>query len=153
MMNSIKIGIAGLGNVGEEVAYQVINGFRVQENLFNIELIAVSARSKNKKRKVNINNIDFYDDPIQMISNPNIDLIVEFIGGDEGVAKDLCFMSLQNKKGLITANKALIAKYGKELAVLAEKNEYFAFLNIRSLNFTTNKMMHSMIKWTKFRKL
>ena len=53
MMNSIKIGIAGLGNVGEEVAYQIINGFRVQENLFNIELIAVSARSKNKKRKVN----------------------------------------------------------------------------------------------------
>ena len=125
MMNSIKIGIAGLGNVGEEVAYQVINGFRVQENLFNIELIAVSARSKNKKRKVNINNIDFYDDPIQMISNPNIDLIVELIGGDEGVAKDLCFMSLQNKKGLITANKALIAKYGKELAVLAEKNDLF----------------------------
>jgi homoserine dehydrogenase len=66
-MNSIKIGIAGLGNVGEEVAYQIINGLRVQENLFNIELIAVSARSKNKKRKVNINNIDFYDDPIQMI--------------------------------------------------------------------------------------
>ena len=51
-MNSIKIGIAGLGNVGEEVAYQIINGFRVQQNLFNIELIAVSARSKNKKRKV-----------------------------------------------------------------------------------------------------
>ena len=49
MMNSIKIGIAGLGNVGEEVAYQVINGFRVQENLFNIELIAVSARSKLRK--------------------------------------------------------------------------------------------------------
>ena len=49
IMNSIKIGIAGLGNVGEEVACQIINGLRVQENLFNIELIAVSARSKLRK--------------------------------------------------------------------------------------------------------
>ena len=49
-MKPIKIGIAGLGNVGEEVAYQLIKGFRVQKNLFQIELVAVSARSKNKKR-------------------------------------------------------------------------------------------------------
>ena len=49
-MKPIKIGIAGLGNVGEEVAYQLIKGFRVQKNLFQIELVAVSARSKSKKR-------------------------------------------------------------------------------------------------------
>ena len=49
-MKPIKIGIAGLGNVGEEVAYQLIKGFRVQKNLFQIELVAVSASSKNKKR-------------------------------------------------------------------------------------------------------
>ena len=58
-MKPIKIGIAGLGNVGEEVAYQLIKGFRVQKKLFKIELVAVSARSKNKKRKVNINNLKF----------------------------------------------------------------------------------------------
>ena len=56
-MKPIKIGIAGLGNVGEEVAYQLIKGFRVQKNLFQIELVAVSARSKNKKRKVDLNNL------------------------------------------------------------------------------------------------
>ena len=61
-MKSLKIGIAGLGNVGEEVAYQIINGFKVQKNLFDIEIIAVSAKSKDKKRKVDISNIDFYDD-------------------------------------------------------------------------------------------
>ena len=124
-MKSLKIGIAGLGNVGEEVAYQIINGFKVQKNLFDIEIIAVSAKSKDKKRKVDISNIDFYDDPIEMASNPKLDLIIELIGGDEGVAKDLCFASLENKKGLITANKALIAKYGKDLATLAEKNNLF----------------------------
>lgn len=124
-MKSLKIGIAGLGNVGEEVAYQIINGFKVQENLFDIEIIAVSAKSKDKKRKVDISNIDFYDDPLEMASNPKLDLIIELIGGDEGVAKDLCFASLENKKGLITANKALIAKYGKDLATLAEKNNLF----------------------------
>ena len=124
-MKSLKIGIAGLGNVGEEVAYQIINGFKVQKNLFDIEIIAVSAKSKNKNRKVDISNIDFCDDPLEMASNPNLDLVIELIGGDEGVAKDLCFASLENKKGLITANKALIAKYGKDLATLAEKNNLF----------------------------
>ena len=49
-MNPIKIGIAGLGNVGEEVAYQLIKGFRVKNNLFQIQLVGVSAKSKEKKR-------------------------------------------------------------------------------------------------------
>ena len=123
-MKSLKIGIAGLGNVGEEVAYRLLMVLRFK-NLFDIEIIAVSAKSKDKKRKVDISNIDFYDNPLEMASNPNLDLVIELIGGDEGVAKDLCFASLENKKGLITANKALIAKYGKDLATLAEKNNLF----------------------------
>ena len=127
-MKPIRIGIAGLGNVGEEVAYQLIKGFRVQNDQFQIELHGVSAKSKDKKRKVNIKNIPFFDDPISMSHSPDIDVIVELIGGDDGVAKDLCFSSLQNKKGLITANKALIAKYGKELAEIAENdNLFFSF--------------------------
>ena len=127
-MKPIKIGIAGLGNVGEEVAYQLIKGFRVQNDQFQIELHGVSAKSKDKKRKVNIKNIPFFDDPVSMSHSPDIDVIVELIGGDDGVAKDLCFSALQNKKGLITANKALIAKYGKELAEIAENdNLFFSF--------------------------
>ena len=127
-MKPIKIGIAGLGNVGEEVAYQLIKGFRVQKNLFQIELVAVSARSKNKKRKVDINNLKFFDNPIDMVLDNNIDVIVELIGGEKGVAKDLCFSALKNNKAVITANKALIAKYGKELAEIAEeRNLFFSF--------------------------
>ena len=124
-MNPIKIGIAGLGNVGEEVANQLINGFRVQNDLFPIELIAVSAKSKGKKRKVDLSSVIFFEDAVSMAEASNIDVIVELIGGDEGVAKDLCFATLKNKKGLITANKALIAKYGKDLADLAELNNLF----------------------------
>ena len=127
-MKPIRIGIAGLGNVSEEVAYQLIKGFRVQNDQFQIELHGVSAKSKDKKRKVNIKNIPFFDDPVAMSHSPDIDVIVELIGGDDGVAKDLCFSALQNKKGLITANKALIAKYGKELAEIAENdNLFFSF--------------------------
>ena len=99
-MKPIKTGIAGLGNVGEEVAYQLIKGFRVQKNLFQIELVAVSAKTKNKKRKININNLKFFENPIDMVLDNNIDVIVELIGGDEGVAKDLCFSSLENNIGL-----------------------------------------------------
>ena len=124
-MSLLKIGIAGLGNVGEEVAYQLIKGFRVQKNLFEFELVAVSAKSKNKKRKIDVSGIRFFDDPIKMAFSQDIDVIVELIGGDEGVAKKLCFTALENKKSLITANKALIAKYGKQLAELAEKNNLF----------------------------
>ena len=124
-MKPIKIGIAGLGNVGEEVAYQLIKGFRVQNDLFQIELHGVSAKSKDKERKVDITNITFFDDPISMSNSPDIDVVVELIGGDDGVAKDLCYSALKNKKGLITANKALIAKHGKELANIAESNNLF----------------------------
>ena len=115
-MSLLKIGIAGLGNVGEEVAFQLIKGFRVKQNLFEFELVAVSAKSKNKKRKIDLSGIRFFDDPLKMACSQDIDVIVELIGGDEGVAKKLCFTALENKKSLITANKALIAKYGKQLA-------------------------------------
>ena len=72
-----------------------------------------------------MSDIKFFDDPLEMASSENIDVIVELIGGDEGVAKKLCFAALENNKSLITANKALIAKYGKSRAELAEKNKLF----------------------------
>ena len=53
----------------------------------------------------------------------DVDIIVELIGGSEGMAKKLVFSALKNKKHVITANKALMAKYGDQLAYLAEKNK------------------------------
>ena len=57
----------------------------------------------------------------EIINNTNIDLVVELIGGSEGVAKKLVFESLRNGKHVVTANKALIAKYGDQLSEIAEK--------------------------------
>ena len=124
-MKPIKIGIAGLGNVGEEVAHQLINGYVSQNKLFVIKLCGISAKSKSKKRKTDFSNIPFFDDAILMSKSDDIDVIIELIGGDDGIAKDLCFSALNNNKSVITANKALVAKHGKELADLAEKNNLF----------------------------
>ena len=59
---------------------------------------------------------------MHLTSKKNVDVIVELIGGAEGAAKKLVFSALQNKKHVITANKALMAKYGDQLARIAEKN-------------------------------
>jgi len=58
-----------------------------------------------------------------LTSKKNIDVIVELIGGSDGIAKKIVFSALKNKKHVITANKALMAKYGDELAYIAEKNK------------------------------
>ena len=57
-----------------------------------------------------------------MIKQNNIDTVVELIGGEKGIAKDICFQAIKNKKNLVTANKALIAHQGYNLARLAEEN-------------------------------
>ena len=124
-MKPIKIGIAGVGNVGEEVAHQLINGYISHNELFVLKLCGISAKSKSKKRKIDFSNIPFFDDAILMSKSDDIDVIIELIGGDDGIAKDLCFSALNNNKSVITANKALVAKHGKELAGLAEKNNLF----------------------------
>lgn len=124
-MKPIKIGIAGVGNVGEEVAHQLINGYISHNELFVLKLCGISAKSKSKKRKIDFSNIPFFDDAVLMSKSDDIDVIIELIGGDDGIAKDLCFSALNNNKSVITANKALVAKHGKELADLAEKNNLF----------------------------
>ena len=58
-----------------------------------------------------------------MIKQKQVDTVLELIGGDKGIAKKICYEALKNSKNLITANKALIAKEGHELAKLAEQNK------------------------------
>jgi homoserine dehydrogenase len=120
----LNIGIAGLGTVGSGVV-KIIS--KQQELLQSrsgaqINITAISARNKNKDRGINIAHIKWYDNPVDIASDPNVDAVVELIGGAEGAAYDLCVKSLKNKKHFITANKALIARHGKELAKLAEEN-------------------------------
>ena len=124
----VKIGIAGLGNVGEEVARQILNGFRTKDEIYPLELIGVSYKSRSKKRNLDLSGIKFYEDAVSIAKDKEIDLVIELIGGETGIAKELCETTLRNHKGLITANKALVANSGHVLANMAEKNNvFFAF--------------------------
>jgi len=126
--NPVKIGIAGLGNVGEEVARQILNGFRVKNEIYPLELVGVSYKSRSKKRNLDLSGIKFYEDAVSIAKDKEIDLVIELIGGETGIAKELCETTLRNHKGLITANKALVANSGHVLADMAEKNNvFFAF--------------------------
>ena len=126
--NPVKIGIAGLGNVGEEVARQILNGFRIKDEIYPLELVGVSYKSQSKKRNLDLSRVKFYEDAVSIAKDQEIDLVIELIGGETGIAKELCETSLRNHKGLITANKALVANSGHVLADMAEKNNlFFAF--------------------------
>ncbi len=123
--SSLKIAIAGLGVVGAEVARQVINRgdeLGVAAGM-PIEIVAVSARERSVDRGVNLDGIDWYDEAPKLAERDDIDIIVEMIGGSEGVALDLARAALGSRKHVITANKAMIAHHGADLAQLAEIND------------------------------
>ena len=122
--SSLKIAIAGLGVVGAEVARQVINRsdeLGVASGKL-IQVVAVSARDRSVDRGVSLDGIDWYDEAPKLAERDDIDLIIEMIGGSEGVALDLARAALESGKHVITANKAMIAHHGAELAQLAETN-------------------------------
>ncbi|MEH6403202.1 MAG: homoserine dehydrogenase [Sneathiella sp.] len=118
----MKIGVAGIGTVGVGVIkileqHRQLLSDRCGQGL---EITAVSGRDKTKDRGVSLDGMTWYDNAVDMVSDPNVDLVVELIGGSEGVAKDLCEAALKAGKPVVTANKALIAVHGTELATLAE---------------------------------
>ena len=119
-MKTLKIGLAGLGTVGKSV-YEILkndSNSLLKKHQANFEIVAVSARSK---KDFIDNNIKFYENAVDLAKDPDIDVVIEVIGG-ETIAKDLIFESLKNNKHYITANKALLANDGYEIAVLADNN-------------------------------
>ena len=83
----------------------------------------MSAKNKKRKRGFSIKKNQWLNNYLEATKNKKVDLIVELIGGAEGPAKKLVFNALKNKKHVVTANKALIAKYGDQLSKIAEKNK------------------------------
>lgn len=123
-MSSLRIGIAGLGTVGASTV-QVLQQHKDLLALRAgqpIDIVAVSARSRSLDRGFSIDAYRWYDDPTEMAEDDNIDLVVELIGGSDGVAKALAEKSLAAGKHVVTANKALIAHHGSDLAAIAEKS-------------------------------
>ncbi len=127
MSKTINIGIAGLGTVGCGV---INNLSRNKENLkekydLDYNILGVSASNKTKKRSINIEGMSWYDNPLDLAKNKDIDLVIELVGGEKGIAFDLAIETIKNKKGFITANKALISTNGKILSEISSKNDVF----------------------------
>ena len=78
--------------------------------------------SIDKKRNIKVQKSKWLKNYLDASKIKEVDIIVELIGGSEGAAKKIVFSALKNKKHVVTANKALIAKYGDQLAKIAEKN-------------------------------
>lgn len=117
----LRLAIAGLGTVGAGV----VTLLRKNADLLMaragrpIRITAISARDRNKDRGVDLKGLTWYDDPIALATAPDIDVVVELIGGAEGAARMLVEASLANGRDVVTANKALIAIHGAHLSRLA----------------------------------
>lgn len=124
-MEIINIGIAGLGTVGSEVAKQLQSNseFLNRKAGKQLNLVAVSANNKNKNRNFDLSNLKWFTNAALMSETNEIDLVVELIGGSDGIALDLCKNSLIKGKSVVTANKAMMSKHGYELAKISEKNK------------------------------
>jgi homoserine dehydrogenase len=123
-VTALRIGIAGLGTVGSGV----LRLLKAQHSLLSvragrpIEVVAVSARDRGKQRDGDLSSCRWLDDPAGLATAPDIDVVVELIGGDEGPARTLVEAALANGRSVVTANKALLARHGVALARLAEAN-------------------------------
>ncbi|MFV0296758.1 MAG: homoserine dehydrogenase [Hyphomicrobiaceae bacterium] len=122
MSETMRLGIAGLGTVGSGLLKLIeAHGDRIAGALGRrITVTAVSARDRKRDRGVKLDRYEWFDDAEALATSPNIDVFVELIGGDEGVAKTSVEKALAAGRHVVTANKALLAKHGVALATLAE---------------------------------
>ncbi len=122
--STLRIGIAGLGTVGGGTLKIITDHAKLLKERTGKEIIitAISAKDRSKNRGVDISAIRWCENPVAMATDPEVDVVVELIGGAEGVARELVEKALQSGKSVVTANKALIAHHGVALAALAEKN-------------------------------
>ena len=123
MAQPLKVGLAGLGTVGASVVQLLERG---RDKIIArcgrpVEIVAVSARSRSKKRGVDLRKFRWVADPVELARDPAIDVLVEVIGGAGDPAKAAVEAALSSGKSVVTANKALLARHGQKLAALAER--------------------------------
>jgi homoserine dehydrogenase len=130
MTRPLSVAVAGLGTVGGGV----LKLLRANAGIISaragrpIAVTAVSARDRNRDRGLELGGLRWYDDPVALAADPAVDVVVEAMGGSEGPARALVEAALKAGKPVVTANKALLAVHGAELAALAEdKNVPLAF--------------------------
>src|SRR6202048_860569 len=124
MAAPLKIGIAGLGTVGVSVIRLIDRQRAALASCCgrSIEVVAVNARSRGKRRAVDIRRFRWLSDPVALATDSEIDVFVELIGGEDDPAKGAVSAALHAGKSVVTPNKALLARTGVKLAAIAEKN-------------------------------
>src|SRR5712671_4199430 len=124
MVAPLKVGIAGLGNVGAEVVRLIEQQGRTlsARSGRGVRVVAVTARPKAKKRGLDLRGIDWAKSPLALANDPGIDCFVELMGGSGDPALSAIEAALKSGKSVVTANKALIARHGLRLATSAEKH-------------------------------
>jgi homoserine dehydrogenase len=122
MSSNLRVGLAGLGTVGAGVA-KVLRGHS-QALTWRagrpIAITAVSARDAKRDRGVDLAGVHFEKEALALAERRDVDVVVELIGGEDGAARALVEAALKSKKHVVTANKALLARRGADLAALAE---------------------------------
>src|SRR6201989_1629623 len=117
MVAPLKVGIAGLGTVGAEVVRLIEQQGRTLSVRCGrgVRVVAVTARSKAKKRGLDLRGIAWAKNALALANDPGIDCFVELMGGSGDPALSAIEAALNSGKSVVTANKALIAKHGLRL--------------------------------------
>ena len=122
MIKPLKIAIAGLGTVGAGVVKLLAGNAELIAARCGrpVVITAVSARDRRKDRGVSLEGVDWYDDAATMAERADCEVVVELIGGADGMARRVVDAALARGRHVVTANKALLAHAGAELAAVAE---------------------------------
>ena len=121
----INIAIVGFGNIGSYF-YRTLekNKKKIRAKTGKIPVVKyICTKNVNKKRKIKFPKSKWVKNALDLTRKKDVDVIVELVGGSDGIARKLIFSALRNKKHVVTANKALMSKYGDQLAYIAEKNK------------------------------
>ena len=123
MTSPLRVGIAGLGTVGGGVARLLHQNAELIEKRCGkkIDIIAASAKDQSEMSALPLKNAKWVADATQL-PDENVDVVVELVGGSEGIARKLVEAALGKGTPVVTANKALLAHHGKALAEMAEQS-------------------------------
>ena len=124
MNETLRIGVAGLGTVGSSLLQIIKENSNKANNQASpgLTVSSVCARDRSKDRGIQLEGLEWIDDPVKLAQSDQIDVFVELIGGDSGIVEQAVRAALSSGKHVVTANKALLAKHGTSLAKISEQN-------------------------------
>ena len=125
MKKIYNVAIVGLGQIGSYLYKEISSKKKEIQNKTGkiVNIVAISAKNKNKKRIFKVNKKIFFSNPLKIINDKKIDILFECIGLSDGISKKIVERAIKKKVHIITPNKALIAKHGEHLSDLAVKNK------------------------------